>query len=110
MGDYSVMVVSPTTRRIHSPSTFGEVQEIYVVNSIDVYLYVEILHTEGYNHHYSAYVTKRTQEYHLIHVEQFVSHVPLHTHKICSLPHCPCIIPKFVLNNVFTCHTLTLPR
>ena len=92
---HAVMVVSPTTR--FEEPTFGDVQEIYIVNSTDVYLYVQILHTEEYNHHYSAYVTKRTQGYHLIHIEQFVSHVPLHTHKICSLPHCLCIIPKFVL-------------
>lgn len=90
------MVVSPTTRFGEPTCTFGEVQEIYVVNSAALCLYVEILCTEEYCHHYLAYVAKHTQTYR-IHIKQFVSHVPLHLHKICSLQRSVCIIPKFIL-------------
>ena len=50
---HAVMVVSPTTS--FEEPTFGEAQEMYVVNSADVYLYVKILCAEEYSHHYSAY-------------------------------------------------------
>jgi len=91
----AVMVVSPATT--FEEPTFGKIQEVFVINRKDVYLYVQIMDTEDYSHHFAAYVVRQSSSFKLIPFHQFVSYLPLHTHKISSFSAAVCIVPKFIL-------------
>lgn len=89
------MTVQPGTT--FEEPTFARVHEVYVVNSQKVYLYVQLLTTTMYNNHYAAYIANLTHTYELIELSQFVSYLPLHTHKLSDFPTSLCIVPKFLL-------------
>ena len=90
------MVVSPATT--FEEPMLRKIQEVFVINRKDVYLYVQIIDTEEYSHHFAAYVVRQTSSFKLIPFHQFVSYLPLHTtHKISSFSAAVCIVPKFIL-------------
>ena len=76
---------------------FAQVQDVYVVDSLHVHLYVKILDTTEYNEHFSAYIVKHTSEYQLVPLHHFTSYLPLHVHKISSFPGSLCVVPKFLI-------------
>ncbi len=86
--------------RRHQPSledypVFGAVEEVYVVNSIHVYLYVKVFDTLDYSNHFGSYIVRPTESRELFALEHFLSYLPLHKHKIPSFPTSFCIVPKF---------------
>ena len=90
----AVMVVSPATT--FDEPKFGQIQDVFVINRQDVYMYVQIMDTEEYSNHFAAYVVRHTYSFRLISFDEFVSYLPLHMHKISSFPAAVCVVPKFI--------------
>ncbi len=74
---------------------FGAVEDVYVVNSIHVYLYVKLFDTVDYSDHFGSYIVRPTESRELIALENFLSYLPLHKHKIPSFPTSFFVVPKF---------------
>ena len=77
-------------------TTFGQIKEIYVVNSA-VYFYLQVLDTLDYSQHYSAYITKTTLTFHMVELQSVASYLPLSPYSLTAYSSCLCLIPKFII-------------
>ena len=91
------MAIKPSESSLEDHPVFGGVEEVYVMNSIRVYLYVKLFDTLYFSNHYVSYIIRTTQTHQLVALEQFLSHLPLHAHKIPSFSNEFCVVPKFRL-------------
>ena len=84
---YKTKAVSATKPAIdYEEPSFGQIREIYVVNS-SVYFYVQALDTLDYSEHYCVYITAKTLTYNLVPLQSVASYLPLspYTFTACSL-------------------------
>ena len=91
------MAIKPSESMLEDDPVFGGVEEVYVIDSIHVYLYVKLFETLYFNKHYASYIIRTTQTHQLVALEEFLSHLPLHAHKIPSFSNEFCVVPKFHL-------------
>ena len=67
----SVMAIKPSESMLEDDPVFGGVEEVYVIDSIHVYLYVKLFETLYFNKHYASYIIRTTQTHQLVALEEF---------------------------------------
>ena len=61
---------------------FGQVKQVYIVDSNRVVLYVQVMHTTGFNQHFHAYMIEGTHVYKTVLVDILYSPFPLHIRRL----------------------------
>jgi len=92
-----VMATVSPEPTIENLPVFNTIEKLYILDGNQVYFYVRLHETKEFNHHYMCYFVVPTNIYKLLPLESFISHLPLHIHKL-NIPTVKfCIVVKFHL-------------
>ncbi len=95
--EYKIQAVLATKPAIDfEEPTFGQIKEIYVVES-SVYFYIRELDILEYSEHYSAYVTAISLTQNMVKLTSIASYLPLSPYALTLYPGRLYLVPKFVI-------------